>query len=140
MMQVWKIDTNDFFTGESYLVNENADDYIESTLEITTPYLVGYVKGKWDWVNKCWVEGATEEEVTEFNRRNSPTLSSKIEALKTQISETDYQIIKCYEYSLVNRELPYDIELLHNERQALRDEINQLESQKQGGVDDARNI
>lgn len=65
---------------------------------------------------------------------------NQIEALKTQISETDYQIIKCYEYSLVNKELPYDIELLHNERQTLRDEINQLESQEQGGVDDARNI
>lgn len=140
MIQVWKIDTNDFFTGESYLVNENADDYIESALEITTPYLVGYVKGKWDWVNKRWIEGAIAEEIAEWDNRNSPTLSSKFEALKTQISETDYQIIKCYEYRLVNKELPYDIELLHNERQTLRYEINQLESQEQGGVDDARNI
>ncbi|MFV0344202.1 MAG: hypothetical protein ACK5JH_15170 [Anaerocolumna sp.] len=47
--------------------------------------------------------------------------------LKSKISETDYQIIKCYEYQLVGKELPYDISKLHATRQTLRDGINTLE-------------
>lgn len=80
---------------------------------------------------------ATAQQVYEegLEQKNSPSLSSQIESLKQQIAETDYQIIKCYEYSLVNKELPYDITILHNQRQALRYEINQLESQ--GGVNNA---
>lgn len=51
----------------------------------------------------------------------------EIEQLKNQLAETDYQIIKCSEYQLARLELPYDIETLHVERQALRDKINELE-------------
>lgn len=47
--------------------------------------------------------------------------------LKSQLQETDYKIIKCYEYNLAGLELPYDIQKLHNERQELRDKINELE-------------
>lgn len=50
----------------------------------------------------------------------------KIEDLKKSLNDTDYKIIKCYEYSLVGKELPYNIEELHAERQLLRDEINEL--------------
>ena len=50
----------------------------------------------------------------------------KINELKSQLAETDYKIIKCYEYNLAGLELPYDIEILHTERQNLRDEINGL--------------
>ena len=87
MIQVWKIDTNDFFTGESYFVNENAEDYIESALEITTPYLVGYVKGKWDWVNKRWIEGATVEEIEEWQeqQQHNPNPLPSIEERITNI-------------------------------------------------------
>ena len=48
--------------------------------------------------------------------------------LKSQLSNTDYKIIKCYEYNLAGLELPYDIEELHSERQDLRDQINELET------------
>lgn len=52
----------------------------------------------------------------------------KIEELKRALSETDYQIIKCYEYSLVGKTCnEYDIEELHNNRQIIRDKINKLE-------------
>ena len=51
----------------------------------------------------------------------------QISNLKTQITETDYQIIKTYEYSLVGLESEYDIGTLHVERQNLRDQINELE-------------
>lgn len=54
-------------------------------------------------------------------------LKRQIQELKDRLSETDYKIIKCYEASLLEMELPYDIQGLHRERQAIRNEINTLE-------------
>ena len=51
----------------------------------------------------------------------------KIAELKKELENTDYKIIKCSEYQLAGLELPYDIVALHAQRQAIRDEINQLE-------------
>ena len=53
----------------------------------------------------------------------------RITELKAQLNNTDYKIIKCSECSLAGVELPYDIAELHAQRQALRDEINELEEQ-----------
>lgn len=53
--------------------------------------------------------------------------SEQIAQLKEELSSTDYKIIKCSEASLVGEELPYDVQALHAERQALRDKINELE-------------
>ena len=52
----------------------------------------------------------------------------KISELKQQLADSDYKIVKCYEATIIGDELPYDIETLHEERQAIRDEINRLES------------
>lgn len=52
---------------------------------------------------------------------------ARIAELKAQLDGTDYKIIKCSECQLAGVELPYDVVALHAERQALRDEINQLE-------------
>ena len=54
-----------------------------------------------------------------------------VDSLKEQLNATDYKIIKCSEYQLAGKELPYNIEELHLERQALRDEINKMESEAQ---------
>jgi len=56
-------------------------------------------------------------------------IMAKIEALKNQLDETDYMIIKSSEYQLLGLELPYDLAKLHTERQAIRDKINELEEQ-----------
>ena len=68
-----------------------------------------------------------------FQTGTLDTLKSmiQIEILKEQLTLSDYQIIKCYEYSLTGKDLPYDIIELHNERQTIRDKINEL----QGGDD-----
>lgn len=50
-----------------------------------------------------------------------------IDEKKALLAASDYKIIKSYEAQLVGNELPYDIEKLSIERQALRDEINDLE-------------
>lgn len=53
--------------------------------------------------------------------------SEEIERLKSELQESDYKVIKCAEAMLVGAEMPYDVESLHKERQALRDKINELE-------------
>lgn len=58
------------------------------------------------------------------------TTADKIAELKKQLNATDYKIIKCSECQLVGKEMPYDVAELHAERQAIRDEINQLEQEE----------
>lgn len=55
--------------------------------------------------------------------------NGEIDYLKEKLTDTDYKIIKSYEYQLAQLELPYDITELHSERQAIRDRINQLEGE-----------
>ena len=69
-----------------------------------------------DWII-CEIPKPSEEELKEI----------EILGLKKQLDETDYRIIKCIEYSLAGKELPYNIEYLHNQRQAIRDKITELE-------------
>ena len=57
----------------------------------------------------------------------------EIERLKSELQERDYKVIKCAEAMAVGAEMPYDVASLHNERQALRDKINELESEVQNG-------
>ena len=57
-----------------------------------------------------------------------PMAEDQIAALKEQLESTDYKLIKCSEYQLAGQDLPYDIAVLHTERQALRDQINALET------------
>lgn len=52
----------------------------------------------------------------------------QILTLKEELSATDYKVIKCAEAQLLGLPLPYDVETLHAERQALRNEINELEN------------
>ena len=57
----------------------------------------------------------------------------EIERLKSELQESDYKVIKCAEAICLNEELPYNMTELHKERQALRDKINELESEVQNG-------
>ena len=72
---------------------------------------------------------AVNEQVVDDNG----LLLSEIERLKSELQESDYKVIKCAEAIAVGAEMPYDMESLHNERQALRDKINELESEVQNG-------
>ena len=59
--------------------------------------------------------------------------SEEVERLKSELKESDYKVIKCAEAMAVGEEMPYDVASLHKERQALRDKINELESEVQNG-------
>lgn len=52
----------------------------------------------------------------------------EIEKLKNSLKDTDYKVIKCYEASLLGEQMPYDVKNLHNERQNIRNRINELQS------------
>lgn len=54
-------------------------------------------------------------------------LLSEIRSLETELSASDYKIIKSYEQSLVGIECEYNIQKLHEERQKIRDKINSIE-------------
>ena len=58
---------------------------------------------------------------------------SEIERLKSELQESDFKVIKCAEALTIGAEMPYEVASLHNERQALRDKINELESEVKNG-------
>lgn len=72
----------------------------------------------------------TEEEKVELARQQQISqLIAQINDFKARIAASDYKIIKTYEYTLLGEQTEYDIEEVHAERQALRDQINDLETQ-----------
>lgn len=72
----------------------------------------------------------TEEEKAELARqRQISQLTTQIADLKARIAASDYKVIKTYEYALLGEQTGYDMEAVHAERQALRDQINSLETQ-----------
>ncbi len=72
----------------------------------------------------------TEEEKAELARqRQTSQLTAQIADLKARIAASDYKVIKTYEYALLGEQTGYDMEAVHAERQALRDQINTLETQ-----------
>lgn len=75
----------------------------------------------------------TEEEKAELARqRQISQLTVQIADLKARIAASDYKVIKTYEYALLGEQTGYDMEAVHAERQALRDQINTLETQLAG--------
>lgn len=52
----------------------------------------------------------------------------RINAKKALLKNGDYKAIKCMEARLTGNELPYNIEELTAERNAIRAEINELEA------------
>lgn len=62
----------------------------------------------------------TEEELQEREKEHEARHA------KDMLREDDYKIIKCMEYYLCGKELPYDINELHIEREEYRKKVNKL--------------
>ena len=74
------------------------------------------------------------EKISRYMERDRQSeLILDIESLKSELQESDYKVIKCAEAMAVGAEIPYDVTSLHKVRQALRDKINELESEVQNG-------
>lgn len=52
---------------------------------------------------------------------------NEINDLKKKLSDNDYKVTKCVEAKLLDFPLPYDIQAVHAENQAMRDRINEIE-------------
>lgn len=119
-----------YFTGNYAIVGD-----IENSIEVESlpPYEYDSLKQQsCKLVDGNWIldEEHYNQLVSEFEARKVEQQKQlEIAQLQKQLDDTDYKIIKCQEYSLAGLELPYDIEQLHNERQALRDKINELQAQ-----------
>lgn len=72
----------------------------------------------------------TAEELAEMEEQERiEAIQNEIDELKAQLGSTDYKVIKCYEYGMVGLESPYDVQELHEQRQAIRDIINEKEAE-----------
>ena len=78
---------------------------------------------------------AEEAQIVDNERvvNDNGLLLSEIERLKSELQDSDYKVIKCAEALTLGAEMPYDVASLHKVRQALRDKINELESEVQNG-------
>ena len=77
---------------------------------------------------------ATEEELKMIEEHDNVEKelrmkNEELADLERILSESDYKIIKSYENSLIGKELEYDIEQLHIERQNMRDKINEVKNE-----------
>ena len=63
---------------------------------------------------------------------DTETIETQIDKLKQQLSATDYKVIKYYEFVIADDNCEayadYEMKKLHEERQAIRAEINRLEA------------
>jgi hypothetical protein len=55
------------------------------------------------------------------------TKERKVKEIKQQLNLSDYKVIKCYEASLSNEQMPYNLQELLGQRKTWREEINALE-------------
>ncbi len=95
--------------------------------EETTPPAVGYGNSLIPYYE---VVGGVVVQKWELRMSDPVAIEQQIEALKTELAASDYKVTKCYEASLVGKELPYDVVVLHEERQGLRDRIGELGNSK----------
>lgn len=82
-------------------------------------------------------EGWEYDEATGTFYNPSLSIQNEIGEANAQLAASDYKVIKCYEYSLVGLDMPYDIEELHAERESLRAKIEELETQLPVAPDDS---
>ncbi len=60
---------------------------------------------------------------------NSPSkIESEIKRIKGELTESDYLVVKSMESSLAGVDCGYDVESLHQDREALRSRIRELEA------------
>ena len=53
----------------------------------------------------------------------------EIRNMEAALSNSDYKVIKCMEHQMLDKEMPYDVNELNENRQAIRDQINALEEE-----------
>jgi hypothetical protein len=67
-------------------------------------------------------------------------LEQEVRNLQCDLTASDYKVIKCYEAQLVGELLPYDKDVIHADRQTIRDRINELQEIIDGMPDDPEEV
>lgn len=52
---------------------------------------------------------------------------NEIQSFKDLLNSSDYQVLKCYEASMLGETMPYDLQTIISNRKELRNKINSLE-------------
>lgn len=60
-------------------------------------------------------------------KENVLTITFAVNAKKNLLKKEDYKVIKCMEAQLKGEPMPYDVDELTTKRNAIREEINNLE-------------
>lgn len=113
--------------SKGYLRNIKAPK--EDAIPLGTEIVVKTIKDKEIKRKKRTWNKEDLEEVQVYIPFIEKTPKEKVDSLKTQLSASDYKIIKCMESYLAGEALPYDITELHAERDSKRAEINKLEEE-----------
>lgn len=118
------LDSNNYYTG-NYANTGNVKNGIKVNSlppysEIEKQMSCKYINGNWIYDENRYQEILQQKSIEERQ--------AQISILKEQLNQTDYKIIKCSEYQLAGIDMPYDVVVLHQERQALREQINELEN------------
>lgn len=76
------------------------------------------------------INGTTFEEIfEEYCPEHEEMAEDKIFRLEARLTELDHMVAECYECSLLQLDLPYNVQDIHEERQAIKVEIESLQSE-----------
>lgn len=109
--------------------HELITDYDQTTGHLINTKIIKEDATPIDNITKFAWDEADYEDVKMYVPNRVKTTAEQISELKGKLASTDYKVIKCSECQILGQEMPYDVTELHAERQAIRDQINNLQSQ-----------
>lgn len=121
-----QLDENKYYTGNY------SNEQIVGSYEIETlpPYEDFHKQICCQYLNNQWI--LDEQKYNNYIKtQQQSNILEEIQQLQQELNESDYKVIKCMECSLLQKELPYNINQLHKHRQQIRDSINELQTRIQ---------
>lgn len=128
--------------GGNYFVTNDVEPNIQDLINVGyKPVHEGTIPNEYDEYTMELTKDIVEREDGDYEYKYTAVVSNakieqSISLLKQQLADTDYKVVKNMEYqmAMMTSVEPntiildlYDPQELHNERQALRDKINELE-------------
>lgn len=110
-----------------WMQKDDAGWMTDNDIIIPTPEYLDFVTFRKEFKLYKVVDGALVKDENRIVPEREKTAQEKIAELKRQLAASDYKVIKCAECQLLGMEMPYDVDELHKERQAIREQINKLE-------------
>lgn len=125
----WKKNINDIFGGFYLLDEPQTNEYTEITLEYRNE-LINKNNTGMSIIDNGYGYPIAVKNISETDRKE--IIIRRIKELTRFLNNSDYKIVKCYEATMLNKPLPYDLQALVLERDTWREEINNLEFELAG--------